>query len=675
MADNKAQLAPGFEEVPLNEGFEEVPLKPTMIQALGQKAANLGNSALQTGKDVAKAGVEDLADTGRGLVQGLTAGTSDELIGAAKASLPSSDEDQGQDWKTLYKKYQGIEQAKNDAAKARSPYLYGTGQVAGMVAPAVLTAGASIPEQAALEGGEVAAKLTAGQLAKKAAIGGLKNAGTGAVIGGVMGGTESEQGKLIGATPEEEQKLAADVVGGAATGALTGGAIGTALPLVKAGGSALKDKIGNKLSDYISNSPFWSQVGKSKELGEQGTNLYSENAIQGPIGETTGLIHQDTNATKDLVNRIYNVDTKLGQNVGQAIDNATDQGVTVDLTDPMLNSVNTFKNLINNDETLRANPKAQKLYDTIFQMSNDGEFDASNLTPKEVQSLRQDVVDFADSIKQKEPNIANLGYQFQGQIGDLLKQAVPEYKIAAERFEQFRRLVPETLISGAIPVDISQVNLGSMKNDEAKLFQSAKNMIQGSRMSGAGSNNAKETFKNLINGVDTFEKNEAERMASGQVPLNDDVPKLVDSSDKSQAEGLQDMIKNRADQSALLQQAWRTNPQESATTSIKGAMFGRGSIMNLANKYGLYKDTLAKPIAAPVNLVKKVYGSSEEELRGMAQKMSQVPGLQSVGKTLLQGLDNKDSAGVNAAIFSIMQNPQARILINGEDLDSEKENK
>jgi hypothetical protein len=97
--------------------------------------------------------------------------------------------------------------------------------------------------------------------------------------------------------------------------------------------------------------------------------------------------------------------------------------------------------------------------------------------------------------------------------------------------------------------------------------------------------------------------------------------------------------------------------------------------MNLANKYGLHKDKLLKPIASPVKLTQKVYNAGEDELRGLAQKMSEIPGLQSVGKSLMEGLENKDKAGVNAALFSIMQNPQARILINGEDLDSEKENK
>lgn len=665
----KNDLDAGFEEVPLDEGFEEVPLtsKPTAMQSLGQKAKDFGSSALEAGKNAAMSTLQGTADVGRGAVQGLSMGLSDEAIAALKASLPADEEDKGKDWKALYRKYQEQEQAKNNAAKERSPYLYGGAELAGMVAPAILTAGATVPEDAAMIGG----RLTAKGLAKKAAVAGA----TGAVTGGIMGGTMSEKGKLIDATPEEQEKLKADVIGGTVTGGVLGTTIGAAAPAIKKGFGALKDKIGTKLDSYISDSPFWSQAMKSKQLGEEGTNIYSEKAAQGPIGETSGLIHQDTNATKDLVDRIYAVDTKLGQKVGDAIDNATEQGVTVDLTDPMMASIQRAKDLLEKDQQLMANPKAQKLYDTIFKMSDNGEFDTATLTPNEVQTLRNDVVDFADSVKLKNPDIASLGYQFQAQIGDLLKQTVPEYKTAAERFEQFRRLVPETLISGSTPVDVSKVKLGNLKNDEAKLFGAAKEMIQGARMPGAGSGDAKETFKNLINGVNTFENAETQRVKQGVVDVNDDLPKLVDNSDKSQASSLQDMIKDRADSSALLQQAWRVNPQESAATATKGSMFGRGSVMNLANKYGLYKDTLMKPVASPVKLTQKLYNAGEDELRGIAQKMSDIPGLQSVGKTLMQGLDNKDLAGVNAAIFSIMQNPQARILINAEDLDSEKENK
>lgn len=661
MAKKDQQLDAGFEEVPLDEGFEEVPLKPTAAESLTQKAKDLGSSALEAGKGALKSGVESLSDLGRGSVQGLSAGLSDEAIAAIKASLP---DDSGADWKTLFRQYQEQEQAKNQAAKERSPVLYGTGEIGGMIAPALLTAGATAPLQAG-------AKITASTLGRKA----LAGAGVGAAQGALMGGTMSEKGKLIGATPEEEEALKADIIGGTATGALVGGALHPAAAAVKGSYNAIKSKIGNKVENYISDSPFWSQAKKSLELGEKGTNIYSEKAAAGPIGETTGLIHQDTNATKDLVNRIYGVDTKLGQKVGQSIDNATEQGVTVDLTQPMLDSINRAKDILEKDQTLMANPKAQKLYDTIFQMSDNGDFNAATLTPKEVQSLRQDVVDFSDSIKLKNPDIASLGYNFQAQIGDLLKQTVPEYRVASERFEQFRRLVPETLISGAIPVDISGIKLGNLKNDEAKLFSSAKNMIQGARMPGSGPGTAKETFKNVINGIDEFEKAEASRVKSGAIPANEELPKLINESNESQASSMEKMIKDRADGSALLQQAWRVNPQESAATSIKGSMFGRGSVMNLANKYGLYKDTLTKPIASPVKLTQKIYNASEEQLRGMAQKMSEVPGLQSVGKTLLKGLDNKDNAGVNAAIFSIMQNPQARILINGEDLESDKESK
>ena len=324
--------------------------------------------------------------------------------------------------------------------------------------------------------------------------------------------------------------------------------------------SALKNKASSAVTSYIADSPLLRQAGLARELGEEGINLYSNKAKYGEVSNLAenqqgpqvrpGLIQQDTNNTRDLVSRIYNVDSQLGQKVGQAIQNATDQGVTVDLTDPMLQSVNTFKNLMEKDQTLMANPTAQKLYDTIFKMSDDGAFDASGLTPKSVQSLRNDVMDFADSVKQNNPDVASLGYQFQSQAGDLLKQAVPDYATAADRFEQFRRLVPETIISGSTPVDISGVKLGNLKNDEAKLFQATKGMIQGAEVPGSSNNNASETFKNFLNGLNQFDQSEAGRVESGAISP-DDLPKMIDSGDQSQVSAMKDLVQDRADQSAF----------------------------------------------------------------------------------------------------------------------------
>ena len=68
----------------------------------------------------------------------------------------------------------------------------------------------------------------------------------------------------------------------------------------------------------------------------------------------------------------------------------------------------------------------------------------------------------------------------------------------------------------------------------------------------------------------------------------------------------------------------------------------------------------------------------------MADKLSSsgVPGLDSLGVALKKGLENKNPAMKNAALFTILQNPKARLLINPEELlnqqgketgDSEKE--
>lgn len=678
----KLELDKGFEEIPLDEGFQEVPLTPqptlktpivTAPEAPQQEFSMAGAFAPS---------LETAADFGRGVTQGITLGGSDEAIGALKAlgEIATSDKSL-KDWKDLYRKYQQQEEEKVREAEQRSPVASLAGNIAGGILPAIATAGATAPESAvqlglreiAKQSGKLAA---AKELGKRAVIAGAQAAPLGAVYGGL-----SSEGKVIGATPEELQKEIKDTSIGALTGGVFGAGVSAAaqtLPLAK---EAVKSKIGN----YIDDSPFFRQVKKAKELGEEGYNVSSDkakyglenNLLPGQEGPAPkpGLISKDTDASRDLVNRIYQVDDQLGQKVGKAIDTATDKGVTIDLKDEMLNSVNTFKNMIEKDQTLMANPKAKKLYDTIFNLAENKE--STSFTPKEIQSLRTQVVDFSDSIKQKDPYVASLGYNFQRDIGNTLKEAIPEYKIAAERFESFRRLVPETLISGSTPVDISGVKLGNLKNGDAKLFDSAKNMLQGAMKPGHGAKEEAETYVNFLKGLKQFEAEDAQRVKQGLIKQSE-LPKMIDTTEPSQAKGMEKLIRDKADESAMLQQVWGVNPQEGPKSVIKGAIAGisstgRGVTMNMANKYGLYKDTLLKPMAKPVKLMGKLNNFTEEQVKALGQKLSETPGVSSVGKALLDGLENKDQAKVNAAIFSIMQNPQARILLNDQSSEFPEE--
>lgn len=130
----------------------------------------------------------------RGLGQGATLGNEDEIIGALKGSLPgalkqgASDlglyNSKGDNDVAAYIAARDNERAQNDAAHAAHPYLYGAGNLAGGILPAIATGG-SLPALAGLGATAAIGESNASDpasLAKSAAIGGVGAAAGGKAI-------------------------------------------------------------------------------------------------------------------------------------------------------------------------------------------------------------------------------------------------------------------------------------------------------------------------------------------------------------------------------------------------------------------------------------------------------------------------------------------------------------
>ena len=162
----------------------------------------------------------------RGGLQGATLGFSDELIGGAEALFKGAFGDDNfnqEDLLANYKKYRDESRSANKAAEEANPGTYLTGDIAGSIAPSLLTGGAA----AAGNLGRVALTQSAKQLAK-----------AGAVQGAASGLGLSEEGDLSG--------LATDTAIGGGVGAAAGAvlpSIGKGLgKVVGATGDYIKDK-------------------------------------------------------------------------------------------------------------------------------------------------------------------------------------------------------------------------------------------------------------------------------------------------------------------------------------------------------------------------------------------------------------------------------------------------
>jgi hypothetical protein len=151
-----------------------------------------------------------LESLGRGALQGGTLGFSDEIAGGIEAAMDKirgGHEDIGK----LYVKHRDESRANNAAAEQANPIAYGGGKLAGTLAPALLTGGASVPEQL-LAGGALGAASGLGEaneldkdaLAKAAlgAAGGVAGAGIGGALAkgaGALATPAAEAVESIGA--------------------------------------------------------------------------------------------------------------------------------------------------------------------------------------------------------------------------------------------------------------------------------------------------------------------------------------------------------------------------------------------------------------------------------------------------------------------------------------------
>lgn len=643
-----AKLDDGFEEMPiepsLNEGFQEVDDLPYMQG--NQKGVNLSDSlsTVPTG--------QELLDFARGGAAGATLGGYDELVGGLKTAggVLTGDVDPTKDLVSKYREYQKLEEAKQRAAEERSPNAFLGGQIAGGLATALPFAGAGLGASAGktalseiLKQGGKATFLKEG--AKRAGIAGLEMTPLGAAEGAL-----SSTGDLSSAAGREQ--MARDAGSGAILGGVLGAGFKGAADMVPPALSTSAESFGESITKGASDRPYIRQLIKAREVGEQGLDYGSEAARTKGIPGQTPLVKRDRIAAEDITKRMYDADEYLGQAVGASLENATTKGIKIPILDNIKRTARSLDDYMHRNPAIDADPQARKAY---FEMLNNN----SEVTPLELKSIMNKMDDLLGSLEGDGSTLANQTRksvsQFRDGLDDALKNAVPDYKYAANQFSEFRRLVPETMMSGKTPANISGIHMGSMRNQEKKMHESALKMIQGATREGDVGRTGTETLVNLVDGLKKLEQRN---------------PGALRRMGFNNADEMEAYIKNQADEAAAYAYSQGTNPQGSALEAVKKgaaglAMTGRGFGVSVANKYG--KTFPRKAPSNPAKLSKNMYQSTDDTLRTIAGKLKSVPGLKNFGEALEKGVDRKDVAARNATIFTILQNPEARALLEDDE--------
>lgn len=580
---------------------------------------------------------ESVGDVARGIGSGLLMGGLEEATAGYKA-LTSPEKD---DFSTLYRKYLEIEEKKATEAKERSPFLTGVGEFTGSILPGFVTGGATL----AASGGRAVAQLGAKELAKAAGKAALVGAGTGAAGGAVSGALSSEEGKLIGATEEEKQKLLEDIGSGAKFGGLFGGAIGAASPLVGKTASWAKDKLDETI--------LGKQAKYIKEASEEGKGFITEPEVRERVVEISSDVD-------DLRAQFKAIEDSAAMEFKQPLEVAKDFGDSIYLSLDIDPETGSSKIL---DFFLASGKKnlAKKIYDastngldavSAYGLRKELK-EASAADPK----LRDYVDDLAGELNRKIEDVVQ-----SDRVQLYLKEnnLPTSYIGGLETYSKLLKATIESITEKGNPIDARRRYFHDLPAEDATLLQNINDLISTLTLPGTTSHSAIKTIESKKGGIRPL----LEKLSKEKPEEMDRVAKRVGYEN---LEDLKNQLINKIEKTSIKSTSLRAfggeRPIDSGVEIPKPSL-GRKGILHSAAYYGKAKEIISPFVKSkPVQMSKAIYNMPENQLLKISEQLSSSPKFKQYADNLKKALEAGDTIKKNAMLFAIAQNPEAREAI------------
>lgn len=598
---------------------------------------------------------ETASDIGRGALSGLTFGGVEELVAGGKALLS----DEKESLQDLYRKYLEVEEKKTKEAQERSPVASTVGEVVGALAPALVTGGASM----AATGGSTIGRLAGKELAKAAGKAALVEGAFGAAGGALAGGLTSEEGKLIGATPEEREKLLEDIGGGALTGGVLGSAAGGVTPYVKKLGRKVVDWSEGKLDDTI----FGKQLREAFEKGESGGGYLTEKQRVARVGEITRGVDEVGDVIHDALDA-------AGNDISRSIKTADAVGAQVNLPNKEITLL--LPSLEEAGEATLAR-ELKSILDSNLDPLTLAPGMGSILSPSQAYNLKTKLKDYTykdpNLYRKIKPLIESIDEQIESvfEKNEKLKSLVgsgdlSSYKQAMSVYTNLADALPESIIGKGVRSGERGAYYGDRKYKEKVLRDALESLTSHRYLPGDISREAIQTIESPSGGLkaklDALSKDPQLKSAYDKVAQNIGFKNIEDLK-----QNVVSKIEDTAVKSSTTKSAVGYDPQ--------GGAFGK-DLLSLGRKGGLFGANIlgeTKRIASvgtkaltenrPSQLAKRLYSLPETSLRGVAEKLQQSPKMGKYAKRLTDALDSGDTVKKDAVLFLLMQNPEFRSAI------------
>lgn len=632
--------------------------------------------------------VNTAEDAARGVARGLTLEGLDEIGGAAgalverglgaigvgPAAVDAQLAEQGftgdvnPSLADTYKDYQGGIKKELEMSEERSPVSTLAGQVAGGITSGITLGGA-------LGLGANAGKVKSiTDIAKdsgkaKAALELLKRGGANYAKAAPALAVESaltSEADLVGENAQPLE-VAKDVAGGltfAAPLMLGGQAISD---VVAPKAKQAMDKIGTRIKQLADESPLARQAkiayetyGKTAKI-----NPRSEKAILEGVAALEGgtpFSQLNTKRASDITDKILVADRELGKMVGDSLDAATSSGARINADDIIKSTFDEINVIAQEMPEILNDKNFSATMRKVFSRNYQG------ASPREIKSAIEDItnsIDRISSLKYATPELEQapvLLRKLRSQLDQRLKDSVPAYRDAAERFSQFRRAYLEQPVAGRFDASLDDLMYGDMKKGQKKVVEAYEDLVSRTTADSQAVEDTEATFSKLREATKNFENEEMRRLQQGKIKAP-----IVGPADEFTKQ-----IKDFADDASVRRATRKTQEtQGGGKVGFKDltgvAQTGRGAV--LTTSYLAGRAVSSKSGQKLATMSRNIYNAPAEQLDSLATKLEQNAGTAMFGRALKKGLENGDTAKKNAALFTIMQNPNARAFVEAESQD------
>jgi hypothetical protein len=589
----------------------------------------------------------------RGAAQSVSYGTADELTAAGETAAKALfGGDKLSDLMDNYRKYRTESRADYKAAEEQNPATYLAGELGGGAAAGLLTGGAAMVANLGRTGLVTGAK----ELAKM----GLKQ--------GAAAGLGSSEGDL---TKGEIGQAAADTAIGAGLGATVGAVLPTA---VKGAGKAL-----SATGDFLmEKSPNIVKKGKAAfKLAEKGVEVIGTKAEE-------SLDKESRQAAKDIISAFRRQSREGSVDIGKALkslpegadfskvmteveDSLGKSNMRVDDYERALRELKQFKDttvketVVPGLETAKQN-MAKKMESTAVEAALLGEkvsFPSTSKSDNFLFTLKKSLLPSGE------------------ETASVLKESIPADQILKESTESFKNMDLQDLNNVKMGIDdlLSGDTLTSygkkiLQNTRSKLDETIKNSmdVPNREMFEAGNAARSQAYDagNLIGTLspkkqflkDSDIKLQAQLLSPERSTTQKTVEQALSYGQKITPE-LKESIKDFPMRNQLLKDVKGEGGMFGGLINPKGIAIRTGEMLG--------KTIGSKPVVTTKDFTRKFINLPDNTIVGIANKMKNLPGAESLGLSLEKAL--QDAPKRDRLIWALSQQPAFREMVNKTEED------